>query len=191
MQKVLTLNKFTDANSLQYTGTVYVFYGVNQKGLNSQPSLTIHGNGTYYNLGTSLLGADIDGDGFKDLIIGSPYAPEGGPQRGSVAVFLAKTQREPGSELSVHDADWLVVGEQDYSWFGYSMTVAKIHGQFILLIGAPTFRYMSFLVRQLHADCSKKSCLLICSIVLSEHLISYMQRHCPIEIMIDETKYLF
>lgn len=140
MQKLLTMNKFTGANSLQYTGTVYVFYGVNQKGLNSQPSLTIHGNGTYYNLGTSLLGADIDGDGFKDLIIGSPYAPEGGPQRGSVVVFLAKTQRKPGSELSVHDADWLVVGEQDYSWFGFSMTVAKIHGQLILLIGAPTFR---------------------------------------------------
>ena len=95
-----------------------MFYGEQGKGLNPKPGLTIHGNGTYYNLGISLLGADIDGDGFKDLVIGSPFAPEGGPQRGSVAVFLAKTQRKPGPALFVHDADWLAVGEQNYSWFG-------------------------------------------------------------------------
>lgn len=119
---------------------MYIFYGVKGEGLNSKPSLTIHGNGTYYNLGTSLLGADVDGDGFKDLVIGSPYAPEGGPQRGSVAVFLAKTPRKPGSDISVHDADWVAFGEQNYSWFGYSMTVANTNGKLLLLIGAPTFR---------------------------------------------------
>lgn len=75
------------ANSLQYRGTVYVFYGAKKPGLDLQPTLIIQGGGTYYNLGTSLMGADVDGDGFKDLIIGSPYAPEGGPQGGSVAVF--------------------------------------------------------------------------------------------------------
>lgn len=64
-----------------------------------QPTLTIQGSGRYYNLGTSLMGADVDGDGFKDLVIGSPYAPEGGCQRGSVAVFLAKTKRKPESEI--------------------------------------------------------------------------------------------
>lgn len=73
-------------------------------------------------------------------MIGSPYAPEGGPQRGSVAVFLGKTRREPGLELWVHDADWLAVGKQNYSWFGYSMTTAKINGKLFLLIAAPTFR---------------------------------------------------
>lgn len=119
---------------------MYIFYGVTRKGLNPKPSLTIHGNGTYYNLGTFLLGADVDGDGFKDLIIGSPYAPEGGPQRGSVAVFLAKTQRKPGAELSVHEADWMAFGEQNYTWFGYSVTVANTNGKLLLLIAAPTFR---------------------------------------------------
>ena len=128
------------ANDLQYTGTVYIFYGVKGKGLGAKPSLTIHGNGTYYNLGTSLLGADVDGDGFKDLIIGSPYAPEGGPQRGSVAVFLAKTQRKPESNIFVHDADWMAFGEQNYSWFGYSLAVANKNGKTLLVIAAPTFR---------------------------------------------------
>ena len=122
-----------------------MFYGEQRKGLNPKPGLTIHGNGTYYNLGTSLLGADIDGDGFKDLVIGSPFAPEGGPQRGSVAVFLAKTQRKPGSALFVHEADWLAVGKQNYGWFGYSMAVANLYGKLMLTIGAPTFRYI-FLV---------------------------------------------
>lgn len=130
----------TGANDLQYTGTVYIFCGVKGKGLGAKPSLTIHGNGTYYNLGTSLLGADVDGDGFKDLIIGSPYAPEGGPQRGSVAVFLAKTQRKPESNIFVHDADWMAFGEQNYSWFGYSLAVANKNGKMLLVIAAPTFR---------------------------------------------------
>lgn len=130
----------TGANDLQYTGTVYIFYGVKGEGLGPKPSLTIHGNGTYYNLGTSLKGADVDGDGFNDLIIGSPYAPEGGPQRGSVAVFLAKTQRKPGSDISVHYADWMAFGEQNYGWFGYSVTVANTNGKLLLIIAAPTFR---------------------------------------------------
>lgn len=130
----------TGANDLQYTGTVYIFFGTKGEGLIHHPSVTIHGNGTYYNLGTSLLGADINGDGFKDLIIGSPYAPEGGPQRGSIAVFLAKTHMKPGLDVSVHSADQMAVGEQNYSWFGYSMTVTKESGKIVLLVGAPTFR---------------------------------------------------
>ena len=140
--KFYTLFCCAGANDLQYTGTVYIFYGVKGEGLDTKPSLTIHGNGTYryYNLGTSLLGADVDGDGFKDLIIGSPYAPEGGPQRGSVAVFLAKTQRKPGLNVSVHDADWMAFGKQNYSWFGYSVTVANTNGKTLLVIAAPTFR---------------------------------------------------
>lgn len=119
---------------------MYIFFGTKGTGLNPHPSLTIRGNGTYYNLGTSLLGADINGDGFKDLIIGSPYAPEGGPQRGSVAVFLAKTHMTPGSDLSVHEADWMAVGEQNYTWFGYSMALTDVNGKMVLLVGAPTFR---------------------------------------------------
>ena len=128
------------SNSLQYTGTVYIFYGISGKGLNPLPSLRIHGNGTFYNLGTSLLGADVDRDGYKDLIIGSHYASVGGPQRGSVAVFLAKTKHKSGSDLSVHSADWLVAGKQDYGWFGYSITVAYRNRIPVLLISSPTFR---------------------------------------------------
>lgn len=125
---------------MQYTGAVHIFYGAPHQGLPRNPSLVIHGKGTYYNLGIILLGADTDGDGYKDLIIGSPYAPVGGPQRGSVAVFLAKTHRAPGTELTVEDADWLVAGQQNYSWFGYAVNVAYSGGDAFLLVSEPTFR---------------------------------------------------
>ena len=87
------------------------------------------------------MGADVDSDGHKDLVIGSPYAPEGGPQRGSVSVFLAKTPRKTGEEYSVADADWKIVGEQDFSWFGYALELAFHDKQPLLLAAAPTFRY--------------------------------------------------
>lgn len=86
------------------------------------------------------MGADVDSDGHKDLIIGSPYAPEGGPQRGSVCVFLARTPRKTGVEYSISDADLKFVGEQDFSWFGYSMEFVHLDNQPLLFVGAPTFR---------------------------------------------------
>ncbi|EDO37905.1 predicted protein [Nematostella vectensis] len=129
------------ADNLQYTGAVYVYYGVLGKGIPIKPDLTIIGKGQYYNLGTKLLGADIDSDGYRDLIIGSPYAPAGGPQRGSVTVFLAKTARKQGEVLSVTNADWSIAGEQDFSWFGNAMHVMDYARQKTLIVSAPAFRY--------------------------------------------------
>jgi hypothetical protein len=40
-------------------------------------------------LGWSLNGADVDGDGYDDVIIGAPFAPSGGEQRGFVGVLLS------------------------------------------------------------------------------------------------------
>jgi FG-GAP repeat len=43
----------------------------------------------YCNLGWSLAAGDINRDGRKDLIIGSPFAPSGGKQRGMVGVLYS------------------------------------------------------------------------------------------------------
>ena len=110
------------------------------KELQANPGLIIHGKSQYYNLGVTLAAADLDSDGYKDLLIGSPYAPEGGPQRGSVAAFLSSTPRTFGSEITVDKADWLLAGEQDYSWFGYALSVSVVEKQRILLVSAPTYR---------------------------------------------------
>jgi len=44
---------------------------------------------------------DLNGDGLKDLIIGTPWAPSGGIQRGLVGVFYASPayQSRPNSEI--------------------------------------------------------------------------------------------
>ena len=88
----------------------------------------------------TLSGADLDNDGYKDLLVGSPYANEGGPQRGSVAAFLASTPRKFGSKVTVYDSNWLMAGEQNYSWFGHVINTAAVGKQRILLVSAPTFR---------------------------------------------------
>ncbi|EDO26775.1 predicted protein, partial [Nematostella vectensis] len=113
------------ADNLQYTGAVYVYYGVLGKGIPIKPDLTIIGKGQYYNLGTKLLGADIDSDGYRDLIIGSPYAPAGGPQRGSVTVFLAKTARKQGEPGASPTFSVSITGNETFMKLGMSLSVGS------------------------------------------------------------------
>lgn len=44
---------------------------------------------TYCNLGWTLLATDVNGDSEPDLVIGSPFAPGGGKQKGMVAAFYS------------------------------------------------------------------------------------------------------
>ena len=44
---------------------------------------------TYCNLGWTLLAADVNGDSEPDLVIGSPFAPGGGKQKGLVAALYS------------------------------------------------------------------------------------------------------
>ncbi|NWR71967.1 PHLD phospholipase, partial [Centropus unirufus] len=74
---------------LTYKGAVYVYFGTEGGALPPQPNLTITCQYSYCNLGWSLLAADIDGDGNADLVVGSPYAPGGGQQRGFVVAFYS------------------------------------------------------------------------------------------------------
>ncbi|NXV26776.1 PHLD phospholipase, partial [Rissa tridactyla] len=74
---------------LTYKGAVYVYFGTEGRGLASQPNVTITCEYSYCNLGWSLLAADVDGDGNADLVVGSPYAPGGGQQRGFVVAFYS------------------------------------------------------------------------------------------------------
>lgn len=43
----------------------------------------------YCNLGRSLAAGDINGDGFLDLLIGSPFSGAKGEQRGMVSALLS------------------------------------------------------------------------------------------------------
>ncbi|KAM4705011.1 phosphatidylinositol-glycan-specific phospholipase D [Rhinophrynus dorsalis] len=124
---------------LTYTGAVYLYFGEKGKDFSSQPNVTITCKFTYCNLGWSLLAADVNGDRKKDLVIGSPYAPGGGKQRGLVAAFYSSWKRNRSASLSVDEAEWRMFGEHDYAWFGYSLHSHKLNKRILLMVGSPTW----------------------------------------------------
>ncbi|XP_065607809.1 phosphatidylinositol-glycan-specific phospholipase D isoform X2 [Cyrtonyx montezumae] len=125
---------------LTYKGAVYVYFGTKGRGLASQPNVTITCQYSYCNLGWSLLAADIDGNQNADLIVGSPYAPGSGQQRGFVAAFYSYFNRSNQGLLSVEDANWIVNGEENYAWFGFSLHSCQLENTTLLLIGSPTWK---------------------------------------------------
>uniref|UniRef100_A0A8C6ZTN7 Phosphatidylinositol-glycan-specific phospholipase D-like n=1 Tax=Nothoprocta perdicaria TaxID=30464 RepID=A0A8C6ZTN7_NOTPE len=129
---------------LTYKGAVYVYFGTEGRGLGSQPDVTITCQYSYCNFGWSLLAADVDGDGKADLVVGSPYAPGGGQQRGFVVAFYSFFNRSAQGLLSVEDADWMVKGEKNYSWFGFSLDSCQLENTTLLLIGSPAWNCNSF-----------------------------------------------
>ncbi|XP_026555300.1 phosphatidylinositol-glycan-specific phospholipase D isoform X2 [Pseudonaja textilis] len=125
------------AQELSYRGSVYIFLGNRGGGFHSLPNITIICQEIYCNLGWSLLTADVDRDGDNDLVLGSPYAPSGGKQRGFVASFYSSSYRNRQRLLFVADADWMVKGETDYGWFGSSLSSVQLLNKTLLLIGSP------------------------------------------------------
>ncbi|NLH51084.1 MAG: hypothetical protein GX444_21110 [Myxococcales bacterium] len=129
----------TGADDLSYHGAVAVYFGTG-KGLAAEPDLIIESAQHRNNLGWALAGSDLDGDGYGDLLIGSPFAAVEGYQRGQVAVFLSSQNLTGGAPLSPDDAAWVQYGENDYDWFGYRLAAVDLGdaGRF-LLVGAPKF----------------------------------------------------
>ncbi|XP_071592405.1 phosphatidylinositol-glycan-specific phospholipase D isoform X1 [Heliangelus exortis] len=125
---------------LTYKGAVYIYFGTKERGLASQPNVTIICQYSYCNLGWSLLAADVDGDGNADLIVGSPYAPGGGQQRGFVVAFYSYFNRTDQELLTVEDANWMVKGEENYAWFGFALDSCQLENVTLLLIGSPTWK---------------------------------------------------
>ncbi|XP_039914213.1 phosphatidylinositol-glycan-specific phospholipase D isoform X6 [Hirundo rustica] len=128
---------------LTYKGAVYIYFGTVGRGLAPQPNVTITCQYSYCNLGWTLLAADVDGNGNADLVVGSPYAPGGGKQRGFVVAFYSHFNRSDQGLLSVQDANWMVEGEENYAWFGFSLASCQLENMTLLLIGSPTWKTCS------------------------------------------------
>ncbi|KAJ3296355.1 Glycosylphosphatidylinositol specific phospholipase D1 [Borealophlyctis nickersoniae] len=146
------------AQHLFYDGRVYVFFGQRGRGLRADGRWDAmieavqkkpdHKPGKPYKfrmtvLGQHLSGVDVDGDGYKDLVIGSPGAGwvKNGHQLGAIHVFLASSLHH--GNLTTSDADWSISSPnpQDYESFGASTAVVGDgHGGRTLVIGAPGFR---------------------------------------------------
>uniref|UniRef100_A0A8C2UW03 Phosphatidylinositol-glycan-specific phospholipase D n=1 Tax=Chinchilla lanigera TaxID=34839 RepID=A0A8C2UW03_CHILA len=138
------------SEQLTYTGAVYVYFGSKQGGLSSSPDITISCQDVYCNLGWTLLATDVNGDSEPDLVIGSPFAPGGGKQKGMVAAFYSGRLLSCSGELNVEAADWLVRGEEDFAWFGYSLHGVTVNNSTLLLVGSPTWQNVSRSSHSLH-----------------------------------------
>nr|O70362.1 RecName: Full=Phosphatidylinositol-glycan-specific phospholipase D; Short=PI-G PLD; AltName: Full=Glycoprotein phospholipase D; AltName: Full=Glycosyl-phosphatidylinositol-specific phospholipase D; Short=GPI-PLD; Short=GPI-specific phospholipase D; Flags: Precursor [Mus musculus]AAC77799.1 glycosylphosphatidylinositol-specific phospholipase D precursor [Mus musculus] len=138
------------SGQLTYNGSVYVYYGSQQGRLSSSPNVTISCKDTYCNLGWTLLATDADGDGRHDLVISSPFAPGGRKQKGIVATFYSHPRRNDKELLTLEEADWKVNGEEDFSWFGYSLHGVTVANRSLLLIGSPTWKNVSRMARSSH-----------------------------------------
>ncbi|XP_072460062.1 phosphatidylinositol-glycan-specific phospholipase D isoform X1 [Notamacropus eugenii] len=145
------------AEKLTYNGAVYVFFGAKQGKISSQPNVTISCQDTYCNLGWTLLATDINEDGAPDLVVGSPYAPSGGKQRGIVAAFYSDPIQNVKDQLNVEEANWMVKGEDDYAWFGYSIHSLSLKNRTLLLVGSPSWKNMSGLGNTFYIRDEKQS----------------------------------
>jgi glycosylphosphatidylinositol phospholipase D len=107
-----------------YIGKIYVYYG-KKEGLDKPDVeiLTKSNTEIFFNLGFFLGQADCNSDGYVDLLIGSPYAQQGGNKRGSAAVFT----RLESSILSyyIEDAHFYFSGEKDYMEVGHSISCSN------------------------------------------------------------------
>ncbi|XP_055262160.1 phosphatidylinositol-glycan-specific phospholipase D isoform X3 [Moschus berezovskii] len=131
------------SEKLTYTGAVYVYFGSKQGQLSSSPNITISCQETYCNLGWTLLAADVNGDSEPDLVIGSPFAPGGGKQKGIVAAFYSDSSYSDREKLNVEAASWMVRGEEDFAWLGYSLHGVSVNNRTLLLAGSPTWKNTS------------------------------------------------
>nr|XP_054109660.1 phosphatidylinositol-glycan-specific phospholipase D isoform X2 [Callithrix jacchus] len=145
------------SDQLTYKGAVYVYFGSKQGRMSSAPNITISCQDVYCNLGWTLLAADVNGDSEPDLVIGSPFAPGRGKQRGIVAAFYSGPSHSDKENLNVEAADWTVRGEEDFAWLGYSLHGVTMDNRTLLLVGSPTWRNASRLGHLLRIRDEKKS----------------------------------
>ncbi|XP_073733745.1 phosphatidylinositol-glycan-specific phospholipase D isoform X1 [Callorhinus ursinus] len=152
------------SEKLVYTGAVYVYFGSRQGGMSSGPNVTISCQDTYCNLGWTLVAADMNEDGEPDLVMGSPFAPGGGRQKGMVAAFYSDPSWSHKGhwlsrieKLGVEAANWTVRGEEDFSWLGYALHGLRMNNTSVLLVGSPTWRNTSSLGHLFHAHDEKQS----------------------------------
>ncbi len=99
-------------------GAAWVYNGAAQ-GLAADPNWTHYGDREYAMFGQAVRCAgDVDGDGYSDIIVGSPMRDAATPDYGRV--FLFRGSRDGSSGVP----DWTATGEQQLDFFGSEVSGA-------------------------------------------------------------------
>ncbi|BFZ16486.1 hypothetical protein BsWGS_19525 [Bradybaena similaris] len=128
--------------NLTYTGQVFLYSSVSETQYVSRGFITC--KDVYCNMGTTLSTGDLNSDLYEDLIIGSPFAPGSGEQRGTVGVVYAGSKYAGVGtlRLTLSPADFIIQGSQNYSWLGSSLSAKRFtdKNETYLAIGEPSYR---------------------------------------------------
>lgn len=136
MIRCLKFIDFSGAKDLTYFGAVHFYFGKKGQKYSKSADLILHGNTTFENFGFKLIAADVNNDGYRDLVIGSPFAAIDGPQRGRIDIVIADSNVDKIERVVV------ATGTHDYQWFGYSLEFISLKKKSFLLVGAPAYRYL-------------------------------------------------
>ncbi len=116
-------------------GRAYAYYG-SAAGLSVAPDWIADGtlSGEWYGHSVSTAG-DVNGDGYDDVIVGAPNPTHGN----NIGMAFAYFGSAAGLSTT---ANWTVVGEQRYDWFGRRVhTAGDVNGDGYddAIVGAPQF----------------------------------------------------
>lgn len=115
-------------------GAVFIFYATYTGTLATSPSVTLLGGSAYANMGWSLVNAgDVDGNGYEDLLVGSPSQSSGGySYNGSVKLYY-------GTSSGLNTTPWTAYGGISSQTFGKSVAAGDVNGDGYsdLIVGAP------------------------------------------------------
>ncbi|UCG68680.1 MAG: DUF2341 domain-containing protein [Thermoplasmata archaeon] len=136
---------YADPTGGDQAGETYVIYGNDSTSgtiidLDSESAnLTVYGDDGKDHLGNAMSSADINGDGFSDMIVGAYYADTpGGIQAGRTYVFYGSNTFTQTIDLSSESADITIYGDDADDQSGYSVSSGDINGDGIddIIIGA-------------------------------------------------------
>ena len=134
-------------NTRDRAGEAYVVFGRSTLPGNidlaeTEPDITIFGGIEGDTLGFSVLGADVNGDGLDDILVGAPGASNKDDPRtdqGEVYVFFGSAELGGTLDIAKAPEDLRITGAEGFSRVGHAIASGDVNGDGMndIVLGAP------------------------------------------------------